>query len=216
MMRYFLSFILAAVLSFGLATPACADLKYFPDPPYQKLNADDPPAMDEMLQLAKEGDVRAQFIIADMYEKGKGGLEQNLAEARHWFETSALHGYNYSFVRLAAIAKHQGKPAEAWQWYTLAINEMDFGDTRKYVLNARHDLVETAKLTQDDMDKARKSMDEWKEARSKQLALEKDVSFEKERVMKEQKERAEKEKLAATTASKDKQPAEQEKKNEQN
>ena len=214
-MRY-LFFVTVLILALGFSGAAQADLKYYPDPAYKKLNADDPHPMDDMIQMAKDGDVRAQFIIADMYEKGKGGLEQDLAEARHWFETSALHGYNYSFVRLAAIAKHQGKPAEAWQWYTLAINEMDFGDTRKYVLNARHDLVETAKLTQDDMDKARKSMDEWKEARSKQLALEKDVSFEKERVMKEQKERAEKEKLAATTASKDKQPAEQEKKNEQN
>ncbi len=225
-----------------ISVSARADLKYFSDPPHKKLNDEDPPPMAEMVDLANQGDTRAQFILGDMSEKGKGGLEKDAKQARRWFEEAAMHGYNQSFIRLAAMAKHDNNPVEAWQWYTLAINSFDDGDAQQYAIRARKELTDTAKLTSDDTDKARKAIDEWKDARDKQLRAEKDSAAEKERLQKEQggkdaqaekdktekdaKDKAEQDAkagaedngVAATAAAKDqdKKPDQEENDNEQN
>ena len=206
----------------GASAPA--GLKYFSDPAYKRLNADDPPPMDEMVDLANQGDTRAMFILGDMSEKGKGGLEKDLKQARHWFEESAKHGYNQSFIRLAALARHENNPKEVWQWYTLAIDGFDDGDAQQYAIKARHDLVDAAKLSSDDTDQARKAMNDWKDARDNQLRAEKDASAEKERLQKEQVEKDAKDgaadSSAATTAASadatDKKPDQQENENEPN
>lgn len=212
------------IICIGLLTPAAAqaDLKYFPDPAYKRLNADDPPPMTEMVDLANQGDTRAMFILGDMSEKGKGGLEQDRKQARHWFEESAKHGYNQSFIRLAAMAKHDNNPQEAWQWYTLAIDSFDSGDTQDYAIRARKALVESAKLSSDDIDKARKAIDDWKDVRDKQLRAEKDAAADKERLQKEQAEKdAQSEKDKAEKDAEDAQAkiaakAQQEKKQDNN
>lgn len=228
-------YLLAVIICIGLLTPAAAraDLKYFPDPAYKRLNADDPPPMAEMVDLANQGDTRAMFILGDMSEKGKGGLEQDRKQARRWFEESAKHGYNQSFIRLAAMAKHDNNPQEAWQWYTLAIDSFDSGDTQDYAIRARKALVESANLSSDDIDKARKAIDDWKDMRDKQLRAEKDAAADKERLQKEQAEKAAQtekdtaEKQAAkdsedeqakivAKAQQDKKPDQQESDNEQN
>jgi TPR repeat protein len=175
---------MAALMAWVL--PASAHLKYYSDPAYRKLNEDDHHPMDEMIDLAKQGDVRAQFILGDMYQKGKGGLVQDAREARRWFGESAVHGYSQSFIRLAALSKHAGKPVEAWQWYTLAIENLD-DDTQQYAIKARNDLTESAQLTREEMDHARDSIKAWKEARREQLRNERD-----------NKEQTPEEKLAAT------------------
>jgi len=167
-----------------------AGLKYFPDPAYKRLNADDPPPMSEMIDLANQGDTRAMFILGDMSEKGKGGLMQDRKQARTWFEQSAMHGYSQSFIRLAAMAKHDNNPKEAWQWYTLAIDGLDSGDEQDYAIRARKALVDEAKLSPDDITQARKAADDWKDTRDKQLRAEKDGTAEKERQQKEQEEKA--------------------------
>src|SRR4051812_20199 len=105
--------------------PAQAELQYYPDPPHKKLAPDEPMPMDDMVDLAKQGDPRAEFILGDLYQKGKGGVAKDWKESRHWFELSGMHGYGQSFVRLAAQAKHEGDPELAWQWYTLAIDSLD-------------------------------------------------------------------------------------------
>ena len=215
--RYFLGTIICICLATAASVPAQADLKYFPDPAYKRLNSDDPQPMEEMVELAGQGDTRAMFILGDMYEKGKGGLAKDLNQSRHWFEESAIHGYNQSFIRLAAMAKHDNNPVEAWQWYTLAIDNFDYGDTQQYAIRARKDLTDEAKLSSDDTDKARKAMGAWKDARDKQLRTEKEAEAEKERLQKEQEEKDAKEKLADTTTSQqDKKPDQQENENEQN
>jgi len=210
MMRFFLMITLCAALIAAAAPPALANLKYYPDPTYKRLNDDDPQAMDEMITLAKQGDVRAQFIIADMYEKGKGGLEKDLKEAHRWFEEAGMHGYNFAFIRLAAMAKDEKKPAEAWKWYTLAIDGFDYGKEQDYVIKARHDLVEKEKLSDSDIRDARKSLSAWKDSRDDRLREEKETA----RKQQEQEEKAAKDKIAVTDH--DKKPPQQEKKHEQN
>lgn len=148
--------------------PARAELQYYPDPAHKKLAPDEPMPMDDMVDLAKDGDPRAEFILGDLYQKGKGGLEKNLKESHHWFELSAMHGYGQAFVRLAAQAKHAGDTQLAWQWYTLAIDALD-GAAQDYAIQARRDLQEQSKISREDMDAARKSMREWKDLRDKTL-----------------------------------------------
>ncbi|MBI3441300.1 MAG: sel1 repeat family protein [Proteobacteria bacterium] len=159
-------------------TAAQAHLKYYPDPVYQKLNDDDSSPMTDMIDLAAQGDVRAQFIMGDLYSKGKGGVAKDLTAARHWFEESGIHGYGHSFIRLAALAKHDNRPKEAWQWYSLAIKTFDYGDERKYAIQARHDLVENATLSEEDIREARKSMSAWEDMRDQHLYDEKKAVLE--------------------------------------
>jgi TPR repeat protein len=106
------------VLSVGAAAQA-AGVRYYEDPVYVKINQDDEHPMDDLMLLAKRGDARAQFILGDLYSKGKGGLARNRVKARYWFEVSARHGYTASFIRLAALAKRSRDYIGAYQWYTL-------------------------------------------------------------------------------------------------
>ncbi len=167
--RVMASAAVVAVL-FAVAVPAQAGLTYYPDPVYKKLAPDDHSPMDDILNMAKQGDARAQFMIADLYSKGKGGMPKDLAEAKRWFEESAMHGYDQSFIRLAAIAKREKKPAEAWQWYTLALDSFSRGDARAdYVEAARQKVIDDDKLTSDDISAAKKAMHAWEDARDKHL-----------------------------------------------
>lgn len=166
MMRHFL----LIFLLMGLYTAtAKADIPYHQDPVYKEIHGDDQTPMDDIIDYAKTGDVRAQFILGDLYAKGKGGLPQNTKEARRWFEESASHGYAHSFIRLAALAKRENKPVEAWKWYTLAIDSLDDTDKRRFVINARRDL----RLTEENADIARQAMKTWKSARDDRLRAEK-------------------------------------------
>jgi len=159
---------------------ARADLKYYPDPVYKKLNDEDTIPMAEILEMAGAGDVRAQFIIGDLYAKGKGGLAQDLAEARRWFEKSAIHGYNHSLIRLAALAKRENKPVEAWQWYTLAIRNFDYGPERKFASGARQAVAETAQLSAADIRQAKKFLSAWENMRDRMLEDEKKAALEQQ------------------------------------
>lgn len=182
MMRCFLIiFLLLASI------PAQADLKYYPDPVYKKLNAEDHHPMDDMLDLAKQGDVRAQFILGDMYAKGKGGLPRDFTEAKRWFEESAMHGYGQSFIRLAALAKREKNPIEAWQWYTLAIDALE-GDFRKVAIDARRELTEQAELSDEHIKEARQAIRDWKDMQGDRLRAERDAAREKEKQEKERQE----------------------------
>ncbi|MFH1157319.1 MAG: hypothetical protein V1721_00295 [Pseudomonadota bacterium] len=169
MMRYFPIMILCVALTPWFFGTAGAGIEYYPDPVYQKLNADDPPPMEDMIALAKQGDARAQFILGDLYAKGKGGFARDPAKARRWFEESAINGYNHSFIRLAALAKHEDKPLDAWKWYTLAIDGFAQGGEKTFAIAARHSLIADAKLLPEDIWRARKSMNDWVLARGKRL-----------------------------------------------
>src|ERR1700722_15856839 len=118
MTRFSTAFILMGLMPAlsGLfpATEARAETtKYYQDPVYVKIAKDEPPPMDDLTALAEQGDVRAQYILGDLYGKGKGGLAKNHVLAQYWFETAARHGYTAAFIRLAALAKHENDEAEA-------------------------------------------------------------------------------------------------------
>lgn len=185
MTRYF--FLIVLYCMAGMSVPVLA-LQYYPDPIYRKLNAEDVVPMQDIIDMATQGDVRAQFIMGDLYSKGKGGLAKNIAESRRWFETSAIHGYYNSFIRLAAMAKNDGNPEEAWQWYTLAINGFDSGPERAYSIQARDALVEEEKMTREDIRNARKAMREWEDKRDDQLRAERDAAREAARAERAQEE----------------------------
>lgn len=163
----------------GLAGPALADVKYLSDPLYKPMSDDDPPAMVEMQDLAAQGDPRAQFILGDMYEKGKGGLPKDWKLARRWFEESGMHGYGHSFIRLAAMAKSEKDGVGAWQWYTLAISNLDNDDVQQHAVQARKDVGEKFALTKDDIRTAEKAVDEWEDKRDQHLRDEKKAEKEK-------------------------------------
>src|SRR5205807_2654695 len=106
MMRFVsMRFVLAILFCLSFAGCAAAGgIHYYEDPVYVKINKDDQHPMDDLITLAAEGDARAQFILGDLYSKGKGGLAKNRVKARYWFEISARHGFTPSFVRLGALA----------------------------------------------------------------------------------------------------------------
>lgn len=175
--------ILLVLLFFS--TAAVADIPYYPDPVYKKFGDADHSPIEDMVDFAKQGDVRAQFILGDLYSKGKGGMPKDLKEARHWFGESAIHGYAHSFLRLAALAKHDNNPLEAWQWYTLAIDALE-DDRRRFAVEARKELVDAAKLDSKNIAAARGAMKDWEDARDDRLRAEKKLAREKAQLEKEQ------------------------------
>ena len=197
--NYFLAMAVCAGVLVS-ATEAHADIKYYTDPPHRSLSEDDPPPMLDMAELAEQGDTRAMFILGDMSEKGKGGLAQDRKKAREWFEKSAMHGYSQSFIRLAAMAKSDNNPREAWQWYTLAIHSFSSGDAQDYAIQARKDLVKAANLTPEEIRVARDATDDWEDARDKYLREEKKAEAERER---QEREQARKEERAREEAAED-------------
>lgn len=153
---------LTALLTLAFAVPAAQaeKIKYLSDPPYETMADEDPHPMSDMKALAKEGDLRAQFILGDLYSKGKGALKKNTKQARYWFENSAYHGYSFSFIRLAALDKRAKNPEEAYKWYTLCIDQMS-GDERKWCDKSRDALVKSAPLTREQIKSAKKKAANW-------------------------------------------------------
>lgn len=167
------------VLALMLMIVFCADaaqaagVRYYEDPVYKQLAPEDPHPMEDLVNLADQGDTRAQFIIADLYGKGKGGLAKNQVKSRYWFETAARKGYTMAFIRLAAMAKRNKDYAGAYKWYSLS---MDDGTSRerKWSDKAREKLVKDAKLSKDDIRSAREDMNDWKSKRQQALAEERE------------------------------------------
>ncbi|MBI3570513.1 MAG: sel1 repeat family protein, partial [Gammaproteobacteria bacterium] len=82
-------------------------------------------ARELWLPLAEAGDVRAQYAIGRLYEKGKG-VERNFAQAFVWYRKAAEKGHADSEYRLAVgyayglgIQKDEG---EALSWLRKAAN----------------------------------------------------------------------------------------------
>lgn len=139
---------------------AQAEIAYSADPPYKKLNPADSSPMMEMHGLAKGGDLRAMYILGNLYAKGQGGLPKDLDVAQEWFEKSAMQGYAQSFLRLAALAKRAKKPIEAYKWYTLAVDNLDAAWQDRARLK-RDSLVLDTQLTSSDKDQAHRDANLW-------------------------------------------------------
>jgi TPR repeat protein len=149
-------FVCLMVLLFVSTSVQAEGIRYYSDPIYQKLAPEDEHPMDDLVKLAEQGDVRAQYILGDMYGKGKGGLGRNLVKSRYWFESAALRGYDPAFTRLAALAKRQKDPVEAYKWYTLGISHTS-GKLSRWSKKARENL----KLSGKQQDEAKKAARDW-------------------------------------------------------
>jgi TPR repeat protein len=169
MMRAFTA-TLALIFVFGFAPQAdAAKIRYYEDPPYKALAPEDPHPMEDLVALAEQGEARAQFILGDLYGKGKGGLGKNQVKARYWFETSARNGYTASFMRLAAMAKRQQDYVSAYKWYTL---EADHGSSRerKWANSQRDMMVKDKKIDRAGIREAKDAVSDWMKKRDKALA----------------------------------------------
>lgn len=160
------------------SSPALA-IEYHQDPVFVKPNAQTPHPLEEVLALGGEEDVRAAFILGDLYEKGKGGMPKNAVKSQKWFEQSALGGYPMSFVRLAAKAKNEKKFIEAYQWYSLALDYYPEKRMHKYLVDARNNLIRDANLGKEDIKAARQAISVF-EKRQKKILAEKRAQERKE------------------------------------
>ena len=118
-------------------------VKFYEDPVFKPLNGGDEHPMADLTRLAEGGDIRAQFILGDLYAKGKGGLVKNTTKGKHWFSQSAINGYGASFIRLAALAKAEGNTAEAYSWYDLGA-ALAGGKDARYCAKTRDAMNATA------------------------------------------------------------------------
>ena len=148
-------------------TPALAESKiiYYQDPVFERVSDGDAHPMEEIIQLSEKGDVRAQYILGDMYAKGKGGLLRNEKKGQQWFETSAKGGYYPSFIRLAALAKRNKDKVEAYQWYSLCTDHYLSSKDQKHCSKSRDALG----LSADEIKKAKKDASAWKNERIKEM-----------------------------------------------
>ena len=171
----------------SLAPPAqAATIRYYEDPPYQPINKEDPHPMADLVALAEQGDGRAQFILGDLYGKGKGGLGKNQVKARYWLETAARNGYTMSFIRLAAMAKRARDYTAAYKWYSLSVDN-GTSKERRWSSKARELLSKDGRISKDDQREAREAINDWLKKREKVLA----EDHEKARLAREKAEQVE-------------------------
>ena len=165
-MRTRLALTALLLAAFVFAAPARADDKvvFYEDPVFKPLNDGDEHPMSDLIKLSENGDTRAQFILGDLYAKGKGGLVKSHEKARHWFNQSAINGYGASFIRLGALAKREGKMIEAYSWYDLGAS-LAGGKDGRYAAKARDAL----NLSDEDEDKADELSDAWRKQKAQAL-----------------------------------------------
>ena len=102
---------MVALLSLGLA---------------QAVWADNVPDFKETLQVAEQGNAKAQFSLGKMYYEGQG-VRQDYAEAARWYLKAAEQGDPVAQNNLGTMyAKGQGvrqDPVQAEQWYRKAAEQ---------------------------------------------------------------------------------------------
>lgn len=169
--RFAIAIMLLATLVFAQAAHAADDkIVFYEDPVFKPLNDGDEHPMSDLIKLAEGGDTRAQFILGDLYAKGKGGLVKSTDKAKHWFSQSAINGYGASFIRLGALAKHQGNTAEAYSWYDLGAS-LAGGKDARYSAKARDAL----KASDEDEDKGDALSSAWRKEKAKVLEAKADA-----------------------------------------
>lgn len=154
--------LLPALVALLLLMPAAAraEMRYFEDPPYHQINKDDPNPMQDMIDLANQGDSRAQFILGDLYSKGQGGMPRNRVLSRYWFETAARNSYTMAFIRLAAMAKHAHDFDTAYKWYSLSA-QFGTASEKKWAKSQLPQVVVAGKMTPKDIKANDAAVKDW-------------------------------------------------------
>jgi hypothetical protein len=104
---------------------------------------------------ADGGDVRAQFDLAVLYDKGQG-VPQDDAKARYWYTLAAEHGEKRAQYNLALMYMNgQGVPPDyirAYYWLSMAILQGDLNapSAREYLTDmmTSQQLKEAQKLVE--------------------------------------------------------------------
>lgn len=175
-MKYRILILTAFAFCLGGAVSALADtsgqsaVDYISDPLFEPIGGGDSHPLQGLFELAENSDARAQFILGDLYSKGKGGIRKNEPLAKTLFEHSAKLGHYEAFIRLAAMAKDDEDYISAWKWYTLADERLKWGDTRDWATEARKEIED--QLSREDKKAARAAIKEWKVTRLDPLELE--------------------------------------------
>jgi TPR repeat protein len=88
------------------------------------------PLITKVRERAQSGDLDAKYELAQIYEKGKHGVDRSLAEAARWYRSAGSAGHVLSQRRLAEMHLYgEGVPQsfeQAQHWYFLAANKNDF------------------------------------------------------------------------------------------
>lgn len=107
----------------------------------QALEAGDATGLEKLKQAANLGHAPAQFYLAKLYEAGRSGLKQDLAEARRWTERAAQRGERKAMHNLALYYfEGTGGPkntSTAAEWFQRAA-EMGLVDSQ-YNLGRLHE-----------------------------------------------------------------------------
>ena len=75
--------------------------------------------VDEMAQLAEDGDRYAQYFLGKLYRDG-GLLIPDNEKAEHWFRRSAASGYDWAEYALGKLLESQERKTEAAKWHDRA------------------------------------------------------------------------------------------------
>jgi hypothetical protein len=171
-MKYPILILAAFAFYMSSAAPASAgsSIDYISDPLFEPIDGGDSHPLQGLFELAEASDARAQFILGDLYSKGKGGIPKNVALSKILFEHSAKLGHYEAFIRLAALAKEDKNYVSAWKWYTLANERLKWGETRDWATKARKELEQ--EMSAADKKAARSAVKQWKVTRLKPLKLE--------------------------------------------
>ena len=101
--------------------------------PSTRLHAQQPPAelaIDELRELAEQGDAEAQAYLGFRYSIGSD-VPRNVAEAVRWYRLAAEQGNEYAQINLGYMyATAEGVPqdyAVALHWYRLAADQGNAG-----------------------------------------------------------------------------------------
>ena len=78
--------------------------------------------VDEMEQLAENGDRYAQYFLGKLYRDG-GLLIPDNEKAEHWFRRSAASGYDWAEYALGKLLESQERKTEAAKWHDRAATQ---------------------------------------------------------------------------------------------
>ncbi|TVQ83053.1 MAG: hypothetical protein EA357_07595 [Micavibrio sp.] len=162
-------YVLCILVVSAVALPSAAfaakqqrQIPYFSDPVYEPLYEDAEHPLDMLIELAEDGDARAQFIMGDLYAKGKGGFPKDEEQAQHWFEESARNDYLHGFIRLAAMAERRGDMGEAYQWYSLGESRARRSDSARHLYMEERLAALKEKLQRDEIREAERNARDWR------------------------------------------------------
>jgi hypothetical protein len=84
-------------------------------------------AVRELLPAARADDSRAQYLLAQIYER-RGAAPKDRADAAMWYRRAAVNGIVAAMRRLGYIYRHgrgaESDPVQAFAWYDLASSRL--------------------------------------------------------------------------------------------